>query len=98
MKTQNIGLVNIGNMQQLAKKQPIPNQESFGKFLSDAISKVNEAQVESNKATEALIKGDVDNLHQVMITAEKASITLQTAVEVRNKVIEAYQEVMRMQV
>jgi flagellar hook-basal body complex protein FliE len=98
MKAQNIGLSNLSNIQPLNKKQATPIQPDFGKFLNDAINKVNQSQVESNKMTEALIKGDVDNLHQVMITAEKASITLQTAVEVRNKVIEAYQEVMRMQV
>lgn len=98
MNIQNIGLTNIGSMQQLAKKQPISTQQSFGNFLSDAIKNVNQSQIESNKMTESLVNGDVDNLHQVMITAEKASITLQTAVEVRNKVIEAYQEVMRMQV
>jgi flagellar hook-basal body complex protein FliE len=40
----------------------------------------------------------MDNLHQVMITAEKASVTLQTTLEIRNKVVEAYQEIMRMQV
>jgi flagellar hook-basal body complex protein FliE len=98
LKTQNIGLTNLDSLQQLGKKQPVPTEQNFGKFLSDAISKVNDSQIESNKMTEALIKGDVDNLHQVMITAEKASITLQTTVEVRNKVIEAYQEIMRMQV
>ena len=38
------------------------------------------------------------NLHNVMITAEKASVTMQTTLEIRNKVVEAYQEIMRMQV
>jgi flagellar hook-basal body complex protein FliE len=100
MKAENIGLFNLNNVQNQTKKatSPAQFQQEFGKLLNDAIEKVNGSQVESNKMTEALMNGEIDNLHQVMVTAEKASITLQTAVEVRNKVIEAYQEVMRMQV
>ncbi|KGX88643.1 flagellar hook-basal body complex protein FliE [Pontibacillus marinus] len=70
----------------------------FAESLKNAINNVNEAQVESNKKTEQLAKGEIDNLHDVMITAKKASITLQTAVQVQGKVVDAYKEVMRMQV
>lgn len=45
-----------------------------------------------------MANGENVDLHQVMITAQKASITLQAALEIRNKVVEAYQETMRMQV
>ncbi|WP_257350065.1 flagellar hook-basal body complex protein FliE [Pseudalkalibacillus decolorationis] len=65
--------------------------------FKDILTQVNEAQLKSDVATEKLITGQTDNLHNVMITAEKASIMLHTAVEVRNKAVEAYQEVMRMQ-
>ncbi|MFC7372168.1 flagellar hook-basal body complex protein FliE [Fictibacillus iocasae] len=77
---------------------PAEAQESFKDALSSALNSVNEAQRQSNIATEAMITGKTDNLHQVMIAAEKASITLQTAVEIRNKAVEAYQEMMRMQI
>jgi flagellar hook-basal body complex protein FliE len=76
---------------------PAQAQQSFAKTLNEMIHKVNDSQVQSNKATQELINGDTSNLHGVMIQAEKASITLQTAVEVRNKVIESYKEMMRMQ-
>ncbi|WP_332308704.1 flagellar hook-basal body complex protein FliE [Halobacillus mangrovi] len=45
-----------------------------------------------------MARGEVDDLHNVMIASQKASITMQTTVEVQNKVIEAYKEMMRMQV
>ncbi|TWI55155.1 flagellar hook-basal body complex protein FliE [Halalkalibacter nanhaiisediminis] len=73
-------------------------QESFKSVLSQAIKDVNAIQQESATKTELLANGSIDNLHDVMITGQKASVTLQATVEVRNKVIEAYQEVMRMQV
>ena len=47
--------------------------------------------------TNKLITGEVEDLHQVMIAAQKASITLDLTIQVRNKVVEAYQEIMRMQ-
>lgn len=74
------------------------NKASFGDVLKKAIDHVNKAQIESDKMTEALATGKNIELHDVMITAQKSSITLLTAVEVRNKAIEAYQEMMRMQV
>jgi len=77
---------------------PAQAQNQFKNALADAINNVNELQIQSSKATEKLAKGEIDNLHEVMILGQKASITLQATVEVRNKVIEAYQEVMRMQV
>lgn len=73
-------------------------QNSFKTALSDALHKVNDAQHASAKATETLARGGNIDLHEVMITAQKASITLQTTLEVRNKAVEAYQEIMRMQV
>jgi flagellar hook-basal body complex protein FliE len=81
-----------------SKSTPIEAQQSFQNFLQGALEKVNETQVDSNNATQALMNGNMDNLHQVMITAEKASVTLQTTLEIRNKVVEAYQEIMRMQI
>ncbi|MBD7907135.1 flagellar hook-basal body complex protein FliE [Sporosarcina gallistercoris] len=74
------------------------SQQKFGSFLKDAIQDVNAAQVQSDVMTEKLVRGEDVDLHNVMITAQKASIALNATMEVRNKVIEAYQEVMRMPV
>ncbi len=55
-------------------------------------------QITSDKKTNALANGEIDDLHDVMITSQKASVALQTGVQVQNKVITAYNEIMRMQV
>lgn len=74
------------------------NQTSFANTLKSAIDNLNHAQIESDKMTEALAAGKTDDLHQVMITAQKASILLETTVQMQQKVIDAYNEVMRMQI
>jgi flagellar hook-basal body complex protein FliE len=74
------------------------SKTSFGDSLKQAINQVNQSQIESDKMTEALAAGKNVELHDVMITAQKASVSMTLAVEVRNKAIEAYQEMMRMQV
>lgn len=71
---------------------------NFGDFLQNAIDEVNALQQQSAGIKEKLVTGSVDDLHQVMITAEKANMALQLTVQIRNKVVEAYQEIMRMQV
>ncbi|MCX7982182.1 MAG: flagellar hook-basal body complex protein FliE [Syntrophales bacterium] len=72
-------------------------QTSFDQILKKAINDVDEAQKQANKAIEEVHRGK-GGLAEAMIAMEKASITLQAMLTVRNKVIEAYQEVMRMQV
>ena len=67
-------------------------------LLKESIEKVNEAQIESDQLTEKLARGQDVDLHQVMIASQKSSVTMQLTLEVRNKAIEAYQEMMRMQV
>jgi flagellar hook-basal body complex protein FliE len=74
------------------------SKTSFADSLKQAINQVNQSQIESDKMTEALAAGKNVELHDVMITAQKASVSMTLAVEVRNKAIEAYQEMMRMQV
>ncbi|WP_234978476.1 flagellar hook-basal body complex protein FliE [Bacillus tuaregi] len=73
-------------------------QKSFSTFLKESIEQVNQAQIESDKLTEKLALGQNVDLHQVMIASQKASISMQMTLEIRNKAVEAYQEMMRMQV
>ncbi|MEQ6375321.1 flagellar hook-basal body complex protein FliE [Bacillaceae bacterium S4-13-58] len=82
----------------LKKVTPGEAQSNFAGQLQNAINHVNQTQIQSDSKTQALANGTIDDLHDVMITAQKASITLQTAVEVQGKVIEAYKEIMRMQI
>ncbi len=71
---------------------------SFSNVLKDTIRDINDLQT---KADEAIEKVEVDNsasIHEAMIALEKADISFKAMMQVRNKIIEAYQEVMRMQV
>lgn len=77
---------------------PYEAQQSFATTLKDAIANVNSQQITSDTMTQKLISGENVDLHEVMIASQKASISLNATLEVRNKVIEAYQEIMRMTV
>ncbi|MDN4607468.1 flagellar hook-basal body complex protein FliE [Sporosarcina highlanderae] len=95
------GLNNTAGMlkiNQSMKPTPYEAQQSFGTYLKDAIQEVNTLQGKSDQLTQKLIMGENVDLHNVMITAQKASIALNATMEVRNKVVEAYQEIIRMPV
>ncbi|QCR31794.1 flagellar hook-basal body complex protein FliE [Lysinibacillus sp. SGAir0095] len=81
-----------------ANSTPFEAQQSFANTLKDAIASVNNQQIQSDAMTQKLINGEDVDLHEVMITAQKASVTLNATMEVRNKAIEAYQEIMRMSI
>ncbi|HHL40576.1 MAG TPA: flagellar hook-basal body complex protein FliE [Deltaproteobacteria bacterium] len=72
--------------------------ESFSKLLKESINKVNELQNEAGKAMEKLAKGEDQSIHATMIAAEKANVSFNMMVQVRNKILKAYEEIMRMQV
>ena len=70
----------------------------FGQALTNAISSLNESQNAADNASTRMAAGDPIDLHEVMLARETASLQFQLAVQVRNKLVEAYQDVMRMQV
>jgi len=74
-----------------------PSGKGFGELVKDFISEVNALQKKADLAAGQLVTGEAENLHQVMLAVEKASLALSLMVEVRNKVLEAYREIMRMQ-
>lgn len=74
------------------------NNASFKNYLREALNKVNELQIDAENYKELLATGEVENLHNVTIAAEKANIGLQFLTSVRNKVVEAYREIMRIQI
>lgn len=85
-------------IQDSAGEAAVPGDQAFGQFLKDALQEVNNLQTQSRDMKQQLLTGNVEDLHQVMIAGEKAGVALQLTVQIRNKVIEAYQEIMRMQV
>jgi flagellar hook-basal body complex protein FliE len=70
----------------------------FGQALTTAISSLSESQNAADDASTRMAAGDPIDLHEVMLARETASLQFQFAVQVRNKLVEAYQDVMRMQV
>lgn len=72
--------------------------KSFGDFLTDKLKEVNELKHHSNELNKKLVTGEIDNMHQVMIASEKADIALQYTIQIRNKLLDAYNEIMRMQI
>lgn len=76
---------------------PADDTADFGALLKDSIDKVNETQQHANKLAEAFESGTTDaSLSEVMISLQKASLSFQAMVQVRNKLVEAYKDVMNM--
>ncbi len=74
------------------------NTKSFGDFLSESIGKVNELQKNADVAMQKLASGESKNLHETMIAVEQADIAFKAMNQIRLKVIDAYKEIMRMQI
>jgi len=70
----------------------------FSKFLSDALSQVDALQTKGDTASLVLATGQVQDLSEVMVAIEKASLSLSLTVATRDKVLDAYNQIMRMQI
>ena len=70
----------------------------IGEQVTSAINKVNELQQNANSLVEQVAAGNVEDVHTAMIAMEQASMAMDFTLQVRNKVLEAYQEIMRMQI
>lgn len=96
-----INLPNAGNFQLSSVRQRSSSdnnseQGSFGSMLSNAIGEVDNLYQVTEQDTQALLSGDVDNLALVMSNMTKAETGLNLVVQVRNRVVDAYNELMRM--
>jgi flagellar hook-basal body complex protein FliE len=72
--------------------------EGFGDLLKNAIEGVNELQQEAGQAQDKFARGEAAELHQVMIAAEKAGLSFDLLLEIRQRLVEAFQQIMRMPV
>ena len=75
-----------------------PATESFGTMLDGLVSNVSGKQAEAGELTKRVLLGESDQLHQSVIAMQEAGVAFTLMVEVRNKLVESYQELMRMQV
>ena len=74
------------------------SRESFENTLKKFINDVNSLQNQASESIEKLATGEVEDVHQVMIAVEEANTDMEFMLEIRNKIMEAYQEIMRMPV
>jgi flagellar hook-basal body complex protein FliE len=72
--------------------------DAFGSVLQDAIQKVEGLGSEASKSVESFLSGEDDDLHKTIMATQRADLAGELFLQVRNKVVSAYQEVMRMQV
>jgi flagellar hook-basal body complex protein FliE len=71
---------------------------SFGDMLSNAIQSVDDSMKASDAGVQNYISGQTNNIHDVMISMQQAQLSFQMMVEVRNRLVETYQELSRMQI
>ncbi len=86
----------LGNRIKESLQQEAPAQ-TFEEVLSGALGDVNRLQVKAEEVTKKMVLGEIDDIHQVMLATEQAKMALQLTVQIRNKMVEAYQEIARMQ-
>ncbi len=77
---------------------PAPSGGQFGEIFEKMVSGVEQSQARAGEVTRSVLLGDNPNLHQSVIAMQEASLSFSLMVEVRNKVVEGYQELMRMPV
>ena len=75
-----------------------PAAEGFGEAITDAISQLNGLQGKADRAAYEVATGESQDLHSALVAVEEASLAMELSLQVRNKLIESYQEIMRMQV
>ena len=86
--------ITVESAQNAAEVSP----SSFKDLLKKAVGDLNASQIGANDAIQNLATGGEDNLHDVVIAMEKANMTLQYAIQIRNKVLEGYQSIIQMQI
>ena len=74
------------------------SSNSFGSWIGREMNSINQQIQNAEVQVQRLAAGEEDNLHHIMLTVEKAKLSFELALQVRNKLLEGYQEIMRMQV
>jgi flagellar hook-basal body complex protein FliE len=95
-----IGAVNpaLQSLANQATKPQAAGDGDFGKLLMDVIKEVNSSQNKASEMQDAFMTGQNVELHELMISMERAGLAMELTLQVRNKLLEAYQEISRMQV
>lgn len=97
-----INRLQIGNNTAINSNQSKSNaikgtELSFKDIINNEINKINNKQIYADELVQGFLKGEVEDLHTVLIATEEARLALELAVQVRNKIVEAYKEINNMQ-
>jgi len=98
MDIKGIGSLPTLELGKLYNNEEKDKAQDFRAFLSNALDNVNKTQLNAEQLTKDLAVGNDVELSQVVLATEKAALALQLTIQIRNKVMEAYQELMRMQI
>ena len=82
----------------VSEQKPQVRDDSFGSVLERFVDEVDSLQHRAEDARVKLATGEITDVHQVMMAVEEANLSMELMLEIRNKIVEAYQEVMRMPV
>ena len=89
---------NLMDLQKAALAETESNAPSFSEFLQNSVGEVNTMLTTADKKNTDMAVGKTENLHEAMLSFEKADSAFRLLTQVRNKAIEAYQDIMKMQV
>ncbi len=98
MSIQSIGPGKIGAQTPAASLQQKPTGKPFMETLKESLAQVNSMQKDAGTAVTNLTTGKNQEIHQTMIAIEKADVSFQLMMQVRNKILSAYEEISRMQI
>lgn len=76
----------------------LPSPADFAKLMGDYMQQASEMQAKVGTDIEAMASGQSDNIHEVVLSAAQADLAIRMAIEIRNRLVSTYQEVMRMQI
>lgn len=89
----------VGSANKISKEaSPAEAGKTFSDILKESVDQVNTYQVQADTAIKELVAGRNKNIHETMLTIERADTSLKLMMQVRNKILDAYKEIMRMQV
>jgi flagellar hook-basal body complex protein FliE len=87
-----------GEVSKVKNEQESTYGDAFGDMLSNTLDTLNDSIKAANEGTESFLSGETENVHEVMLKMQDAHIQFQLITEVRNKMVEVYQEISRMQI
>ena|SRR5690554_5164646 len=92
------GNFSLALSESIKEKDSQAESSSFIDLFKESINKANQLQLGADRVTEEFILGNIDDIHQVTIATEKAQLALNLTIAIQNKVLDAYNEIMRMQI